>query len=158
MNITQPGPFLTDPSGQEHPLESQTMTIGRAVECDIVIVSKSISREHARLHCDGRRWYVKDVGSTNGTFRNNERVVTSLDLRDGDSLKVGEVTFIFHDPDTTSRENPVPDLEVGLIGSFRPGHPAARGAPALACHLHSRGCLDPCAGDMPSIRFLYSTH
>jgi pSer/pThr/pTyr-binding forkhead associated (FHA) protein len=112
MNITPPGPFLTDPSGQEHPLKSQTMTIGRAVECDIVIVSKSISREHARLHRDGRRWFAEDLGSTNGTFRNNERVITPLDLRDGDSLKVGDVTFIFHDPDTTTRENPVPDLEV----------------------------------------------
>lgn len=112
MNIQQPGPYLTDPNGQEHPLQSQTMTIGRAVECDIVIVSKSISREHARLRRDGRRWYVDDLGSTNGTFRNNERVIGSLDLRDGDSLKVGDVTFLFHDPDTTSRENPVPDLEV----------------------------------------------
>ena len=114
MNIIQAGPFLTDPGGQEHPLKSQTMTIGRAVECDIVIVSKGISREHARLHRDGRRWFVEDLGSTNGTFRNNERVVTPLDLRDGDSLKVGDVTFIFHDPDTTTRENPVPDLEVDV--------------------------------------------
>jgi pSer/pThr/pTyr-binding forkhead associated (FHA) protein len=112
MNIQQPGPYLTDPNGQEHPLKAQTMTLGRAVECDVVIVSKSISREHARLRRDGRRWFVDDLGSTNGTFRNNERVVSSLDLRDGDSLKVGDVTFIFHDPDTTSRENPVPDLEV----------------------------------------------
>ncbi len=57
---------------------------------------------------------MEDLGSTNGTFRNNERVVTPLDLRDGDSLKVGDVNFIFHDPDTTTRENPVPDLEVDV--------------------------------------------
>jgi pSer/pThr/pTyr-binding forkhead associated (FHA) protein len=118
MNIQQSGPYLTDPNGQEHPLKTQTMTIGRAVECDIVIVSKSISREHARLRRDGRRWFVDDLGSTNGTFRNNERVVSSLDLRDGDSLKVGDVTFIFHDPDTTSRENPVPDLEVDTVAGM----------------------------------------
>lgn len=112
MNIPHTGPFLTDPNGQEHPLNSSTATIGRAVECDVVIVSKSISREHARLRRDGRKWFVDDLGSTNGTFRNNERVISTLDLRDGDSLKVGDVTFIFHDPDTTTRENPVPDLEV----------------------------------------------
>jgi len=112
MNLQQPGPYLTDPNGQEHPLKNPSMTIGRAVECDIVIVSKSISREHARLRRDGRHWFVDDLGSTNGSFRNNERVVGSLDLRDGDSLKVGDVTFVFHDPDTTTRENPVPDLEV----------------------------------------------
>jgi two-component system response regulator RegX3 len=33
-------------------------------------------------------------------------------LLDGDSLKVGDVIFVFHDPDTTTRENPIPDLEV----------------------------------------------
>ena len=106
------GPYLTDPNGQEHLLTKEVSVIGRAVECDIVIVSKSISREHARIRKDGRRWFVDDLGSTNGTFRNNERVINSLDLRDDDSLKVGDVTFIFHDPDTTSRENPVTDLEV----------------------------------------------
>ncbi len=35
-----------------------------------------------------------------------------MDLRDGDAIKVGDVIFIFHDPDTTTRENPVPDVEV----------------------------------------------
>ncbi len=110
--MEKPGPYLTDPNGQEHPLTKQVTTLGRAVECEVVIASKSISREHARLHLEGRRWFVEDLGSTNGTYLNEERVIGSLELRDGDTIQVGDVTFLFHDPDTTTRENPVPDLEV----------------------------------------------
>lgn len=112
MPLDNAGPFLTDPNGQEHRLPSQTAVIGRAVECDVVIASKSVSREHTRLRRDGRHWLVEDLGSTNGTYLNGERILNSLTLRDGDSLKVGDVAFIFHDPDTTTRENPIPDLEV----------------------------------------------
>lgn len=112
MPLEKSGPFLTDPNGHEHHFTSQTATIGRAVECDIVITSKSVSREHTRIRRDGRRWYVDDLGSTNGTYLNGERIIGSLSMLDGDSLKVGDVTFIFHDPDTTTRESPIPDLEV----------------------------------------------
>jgi pSer/pThr/pTyr-binding forkhead associated (FHA) protein len=106
------GPYLTDPNGHEHHLTSPAAIIGRAVECDIVIASKSVSREHTRIRREGRRWFVDDLGSTNGTYLNDERVSGSLVIMDGDSLKVGEVAFTFHDPETTKRENPIPDLEV----------------------------------------------
>jgi pSer/pThr/pTyr-binding forkhead associated (FHA) protein len=111
MDPEKTGPYLTDPSGREHCLLAQT-TIGRAIECEIVIASKSVSREHARIRQDGRRWILDDLGSTNGTFLNQERVFNVMQLRDGDILQIGDMTFTFHDPDTTTRENPVPDLEV----------------------------------------------
>jgi DNA-binding response OmpR family regulator len=105
------GPFLTDPGGKEHHLSAQT-TLGRAVECEIVVADKSVSREHARLRQEGRRWLLEDLGSTNGTQLNGERVIGAINLRDGDTLQVGDIPFVFHDPDTTSRETPLPDLEV----------------------------------------------
>jgi hypothetical protein len=55
MPLDNAGPFLTDPNSQEHRLPAQTATIGRAMECDIVIASKSISRENTRLRREGRR-------------------------------------------------------------------------------------------------------
>jgi len=106
------GPYLTDPNGQEHRLSVQAAVIGRAVDCDVVVASKSVSRQHTRLCREGRRWLVEDLGSTNGTYLNGERVISRLTLLDGDNLKVGDVNFVFHDPDTTTRESPVPDLEV----------------------------------------------
>jgi len=154
MNSSHTGPYLTDPSGQEHPLTSSTVTIGRALECDVVIVSKNVSREHARLRKEGHKWFVDDLGSTNGTFRNNERVLSTLDLRDGDSLKIGDVTFIFHDPDTTTRENPIPDLEVDTTaGVVRVNRQQVSLSPkeyALLAYLYKRAgqvCLKDEIGD-----------
>ncbi|MCS7011764.1 MAG: FHA domain-containing protein [Anaerolineales bacterium] len=142
MSNQHTGPYLTDPNGREHLLDKAIVTIGRAVECDIVIVSKKVSREHARLRREGRKWFVDDLGSTNGTFRNNERVLTSLDLHDGDSLKFGDVTFLFHDPDTTSRENPFPRLEVDVAaGVVRVNRHVVALSPkeyALLAYLYSR--------------------
>lgn len=112
MNQDIPAPYLTDPNGQEHSLPMNGATIGRAVECDIVISSKSVSREHARLRREGRRWFVEDMGSTNGTYLNDTRLTEAIEIRDGDTLTIGDVAFIFHDPDSTVRETPIPDLEV----------------------------------------------
>jgi len=113
--MTNPNtPFLRDPSRQEHLLEQTITRLGRAVENEIVIVSKRASREHAHIRRDGRRTFLDDLGSTNGTYLNGERVLGSVQLRDGDQIAVGEVTFTFHDPDTTTRETPFPELEVNL--------------------------------------------
>ncbi len=112
MALEITGPYLTDPNGHEHRIPAQNAVIGRAIECDVVITSKSVSREHTRLLREGRRWFVEDLGSTNGTYLNGERVIGKLNLLDGDNLKIGDVAFIFHDPETTTRESPIPDLEV----------------------------------------------
>jgi DNA-binding response OmpR family regulator len=113
--MTNPNtPYLRDPSKQEHFLEQAITRLGRAVENEIVIVSKRASREHAHIRRDGRRTFLDDLGSTNGTFLNGERVLGSLQLQDGDQIAIGEVVFTFHDPDTTTRETPFPELEVNV--------------------------------------------
>jgi DNA-binding response OmpR family regulator len=107
-------PFLIDLNGQEHRLEATTLVVGRAIESDVVIASPRVSREHARLSRKGRRWFLEDLGSTNGTFLNDERILVPAELRDGDTLSFGGVGFTFHDPDVTSRETPFPRLEIDL--------------------------------------------
>ena len=106
--------YLVDPVGQEHFLENLPIKIGRAVENEVVIISKRVSREHARIWRDGRRIYLEDLGSTNGTYLNDERVLAPMALRDGDQILVGDVLFRFHDPDTTTVETPFPELEVNV--------------------------------------------
>ncbi len=96
-----PTPYLTDPSGREHQLRGDITIVGRAVECDIVITSKRVSREHARLVRQGRRVMLEDLNSTNGTFLNQERILEPMELRDGDIVSIGDVKFTFRDPDTT---------------------------------------------------------
>lgn len=105
-------PFLTDPAGREHVLAEDVVTIGRAVENDLIVTSRRVSREHARLRRKGWRVLLEDVGSTNGTFLNGERIHNAVELRDEDRIGVGDVVFVFHDPAITIRETPFPDLEV----------------------------------------------
>jgi pSer/pThr/pTyr-binding forkhead associated (FHA) protein len=105
-------PTLTDPTGREHALKDSVTTIGRALECDIVITSKRVSREHARLRRESRRTLLEDAGSTNNTFLNEERISGAVELRDGDRITIGDVSFDYHDPDTTFRDTGSVDLEV----------------------------------------------
>ncbi len=107
-------PFLTDPTGREHHLTGETIVIGRAVENDIVITSKRVSREHACVRREGWRVMLEDLGSTNGTYLNDERVMSPMALHDEDRIKIGDVVFVFHDPDITYRDTPFPVLEMDV--------------------------------------------
>ena len=109
-------PLLTDPTGRQHPLKNDKTVIGRAVDGDIVITSKRVSREHTQIRREGWRIYVEDMGSTNGTYLNNERIGEPKQLRDGDQIQVGDVLFIFNDPDVTYQDTPLPELEVDVRG------------------------------------------
>ena len=111
-------PLLTDPTGRQHALENDKTVIGRAVDGDIVITSKRVSREHTQIRRDGWRTYVEDMGSTNGTYLNNERIAEPMQLRDGDQIQVGDVLFTFNDPDVTYQDTPVPELEIDVAGGM----------------------------------------
>jgi hypothetical protein len=111
---TEQVPYLTDPTDREHPLTGDQIVIGRAVECDIVVTSKRVSREHARVRRDGWRVMLEDLGSTNGTYLNDERIMSSTALHDEDRIKIGDVILTFHDPDITFRDTPFPELEVDV--------------------------------------------
>ena len=114
--------------------------IGRAVENDIVITSNRASREHARILREGWRVTVEDLGSTNGTFLNDERLLSEAGLRDSDRLGIGDVTLVFHDPDITYRDTVLPELEVDIAaGVVRVDRQAVALAPkefALVAHLY----------------------
>lgn len=114
MSVTETVPFFTDPTGREHFLSKEIASIGRAVENDIVITSRRVSREHARVRREGRRMVLVDMGSTNGTFLNDERVLSPTELRDGDRVSIGSVSLVFHDPESTFLETPFPELEVDV--------------------------------------------
>ena len=111
-------PSLTDPTGREHLLSGETITVGRAIENDIVITSKRVSREHARVRREGWRAILEDAGSTNGTFLNDERVLAPTELHDKDCIKIGDVILVFHDPDITTRDTPFPELEVNVTAGI----------------------------------------
>ncbi|MBA2625448.1 MAG: FHA domain-containing protein, partial [Acidimicrobiia bacterium] len=69
------------------------LTVGRAPGCQVALDDSYVSQLHARVFTrDGGVW-VEDLGSTNGTFLNAERVSAPLAVRRGDQLKVGSTVM-----------------------------------------------------------------
>jgi len=68
------------------------VTIGRDPSNDISLPDAAVSLVHCQLFSEGRRFYLKDLGSTNGTMVNGNRVI-SAELQDGDILVIGQNTI-----------------------------------------------------------------
>ncbi|HEX5936827.1 MAG TPA: DUF3662 and FHA domain-containing protein, partial [Actinomycetota bacterium] len=66
-------------------LSSDSVTIGRLAECDVVLTDKGASRKHAQLKQRNGTWTITDLGSTNGT-RLNGQTIQSRELSDGDKI------------------------------------------------------------------------
>jgi len=75
-------------------LSSAVTTIGRHAESTIVLDDITVSRRHSEIHKTDGRYLVKDAGSLNGTYVNQERVDVA-ELRQGDELLVGQFHLIF---------------------------------------------------------------
>ncbi len=82
--------------GQEFfDLRGDAITIGRARDNNLILRDARASRYHARLEQGKTGWSVKDTGSQNGTFVNDQRVGTHR-LQSGDVIAIGETRFIVH--------------------------------------------------------------
>ncbi len=76
--------------GQEVALSAPEFVIGRETGVDLVIASPSVSRRHLRIYQQGSQYMVEDLASSNGTFLNNQRVVSPAPLKSGDVLHLGK--------------------------------------------------------------------
>jgi len=91
---------------REVSLGARPLTIGRAPENDIVLVSRFVSARHARIEPDGAAHRIIDVGSTNGLLAEGRRIPphTPRQLADGDLLRIGDpatgnfVTLTYRNP------------------------------------------------------------
>jgi len=75
-------------------LSSDTVTIGRLADCDVVLHDKGASRKHAQLKLRDGVWSLTDLGSTNGT-RLNGQTIQSRELSDGDRITIGNTLLEF---------------------------------------------------------------
>jgi FHA domain-containing protein len=78
--------------GREQPV-SDGMTIGRE-GCDVNLVDQEVSRRHAAIRAAGGSFGIEDLGSTNGTFVNDERISGVRVLAHGDTVRLGGTVWM----------------------------------------------------------------
>jgi len=71
------------------------VAIGRGKDCELVLITDSASRRHAEVYPEGADFYVRDLGSKNGTYLNGERLERAQELRPGDRIGVGSCAITF---------------------------------------------------------------
>ncbi len=84
--IVEEGPH----PGQEVTLSVPEFVIGRETGADLVIASPSVSRRHLRIFQQGGQYLAEDLGSSNGTYLNNQRISSPVPLKSGDVLYLGK--------------------------------------------------------------------
>jgi len=90
--------------GGEFPLRPhREIIIGRSSDLDMVLVEDMVSRKHAKITTDETTVTIQDLGSTNGTFVNGEKV-RKADLKDGDRILIGTsiIKIVYVDGEATS--------------------------------------------------------
>jgi pSer/pThr/pTyr-binding forkhead associated (FHA) protein len=81
------------------PLQADRTTVGKSPENDLTLEDDpTASHLHAVLERFAAGWCVTDLGSSNGTWVNGERIWSSRRLRHGDEIKLGQTRLIFRDP------------------------------------------------------------
>lgn len=91
--------------------------IGRDPESDIQLDSHFVSRQHAEIICEGGYWFMIDLNSKNGVFKNMIRLQpgTRTPLFDRDQIQISSVSgFTFHDPEATIHEKEMRMMSPGL--------------------------------------------
>jgi pSer/pThr/pTyr-binding forkhead associated (FHA) protein len=71
------------------------LQVGRADACQIKLSDTYASSFHARIFNRDSEWYVEDLGSTNGTYMNQRRVTSPVEVRAGDRIRIGKTTLEF---------------------------------------------------------------
>ena len=116
LKLVQPGSMMT--SGIE--ITAAGVIVGRERGCDLMLCSKNVSRQHARVVLQDKIACVEDLGSSNGTFVDGQPIKELTPLKPGCSVAFGDLTFFLIDDDpavprdplsgdtNTSRRDPLP--------------------------------------------------
>lgn len=77
-------------------IERAETVVGRHRDCHLRIPSADVSRRHCILRLLEGILSIEDLGSMNGSYLNGERIIGLRNVRDGDKLEIGPVTFAVH--------------------------------------------------------------
>ncbi len=85
--------------------------IGRDADCDLVLLDDDkISRKHAAITTKGGRVVVQDLGSTNGTYVDEERITAPTQVATGDSIRVGDTLLVTSETQPSGRPTTIGTL------------------------------------------------
>ena len=90
----------TDGTEKTYDVGGKPLIFGRLPEAEIQVRDAFISRIHANIHFVNNTFVLKDLGSTNGTYRNGTRVY-ECELASGDKIQVGDAALVFEIDTTT---------------------------------------------------------
>jgi pSer/pThr/pTyr-binding forkhead associated (FHA) protein len=76
--------------GTTLPLATSAVLIGRAPSCTLVLDDDYSSSRHARVFPEDGQWLVEDMGSTNGTFLDEQPVTSAMPVRAGSQIRIGQ--------------------------------------------------------------------
>ena len=103
---------ITGPAmGRRYPLENSQYVLGRHPDCDIVLESGSVSRQHARISKSGTHFVLEDLKSRNGSFVNGRLIGEPTKLLEGDTIRICDIELNFHEESQSSAltANPSPE-------------------------------------------------
>ncbi|MCX7700389.1 MAG: FHA domain-containing protein [Gemmataceae bacterium] len=100
--------------GKVIPIPIAQFVIGREEGCQLRPSSPAISKRHCALNVRGGKVFVQDFDSTNGTFVNDAKVNGEIEVKDGDTIRVGPLEFVLkvEKPASASRVQPKPSAEI----------------------------------------------
>ncbi len=84
---------VTDASGRRTIPLKESITMGRAATCDLVVADNYVSNVHARVYLRDGAYWLEDLGSTNGTYVNRTRVSVPTAIGPGDQVRMGKATL-----------------------------------------------------------------
>lgn len=80
---------------QVYDIDAPLIRVGRDEAMEIHIDNPSVSRQHAEIRNDAGSWVVADLGSSNGTFLNGERLAAPTGVSPGDEISMGKFSILF---------------------------------------------------------------
>jgi pSer/pThr/pTyr-binding forkhead associated (FHA) protein len=91
---------------REIPISQDEFLIGRGADCDLRLRLSAISRHHCLIRTQGGELTLLDLGSSNGTYVNGQRVRSSAVLRSGDEIRLDAFRFVVSLGDTPEPASP----------------------------------------------------
>jgi ABC-type multidrug transport system ATPase subunit/predicted component of type VI protein secretion system len=120
-------------AAREFELIKSEIVLGRDDGVDITIPSPAVSRRHARFMLEGDGYIIEDLGSSNGTFINGNRLIGRRALKPGDQIRLGQTITLRYDAPTV--EAPATGMSTSVESTPLPSIASTRASSSVPAHV-----------------------